>query len=88
MIEYCAYVEECNNRVAYNEATKNSPTRGVLHPNTASEAHSLAYVLKGIKKRIELLTLYGDQYALPPIKALADMPGSVSFVTSFYELNT
>ena len=89
MVEYYAYLEECNNETAYNEAIDHIPTKIVLGPRAASEAHSLAHVLKDNKKRIELLMIGGD-YVLPLYTAISFMPGSVSFVNlqnSFYNLN-
>ena len=76
--EYCAYVEECNNKSAYNEATENFPTKVALHPNTASEVYNLAYILKGVKKQIERLVISGVEDVLPLFKAISDMSGSVS----------
>ena len=87
--ECCAYVEECNSETAYNEAIKDFPTTTYLAPRTSSEAHSLAYVLKGINEGIKVLMIAGDD-VFPLYTAILHMSGSVSFVTlynSFYNLN-
>ena len=78
--ECCAYVKECNNETAYNEAIKDFPTTVLLGSCTSSEAHSLAYVLKGINKRIKVLMIVGDD-VLPLYTAISFMSASVSFVT-------
>ena len=73
-------MEECNNETAYNEAIKDVPTNMWLSLRTSSEAHSFAYVLKGINKRIKVLAIDGND-VLPLFTAILRMPGSVSFVT-------
>ena len=73
-------MEECNNETAYNDAIKDVPANMCLGPRTPSEAHSLAYVLKGINKRIKVLEIAGDD-VFPLYTAISLMPGSVSFVT-------
>ena len=82
MVEGCAYLEECNSETAYNEAIKDFPTNVCLAPRTSSEAHSLAYVFKGINKLIKVLMIVGDD-VLPLYTAILHMPGSVSFVTLY-----
>ena len=49
-----------------------------LYPRTASDVHALAYVLKGIKKRIEELTIVGNENSFQLYEATSLMPGSVS----------
>ena len=80
MSECCGYVEESNNETVYNEVIEFFPTRINFLPRACKKSHSIAYVLKGVKKQIEEFTISGDENVFPLLKAVADMPGSVSFV--------
>ena len=76
---YCAFLKECNNDLAYNEAVEKIPMRVVLSARTTNQAHSLAYIVQGIRKQIERLDVIGDETVLPVYTAISFMMGSVSF---------
>ena len=81
MPEYCACLEECNNEVVYNKVIERLPFRLFLSSFTASEAHSIAYILKGVNKRMEQLDIREIKNVLPIYNAIAEMPGTVSVTT-------